>query len=191
MPPLEVMLILPAFCPAVPVEVMLPAAELVIAAPDSVIPPCRDTSAAFTASVPAPEWSASACMFRAPLPATVTVAPALTVMLLLACKVRLTLAAPPVAVARLKAFASVMLLVACSTTLLPAATPAKLPPALTLNTLFRPASSVKACVTSAGGVNPVVFVSTPVDSVMLAGSNSTVPPWPFADPASTWPRKSR
>ena len=122
----------------------------------------------------------------APLPVAVKLA--FTSKLLLATKPKLTLVFP-VAVVRLKSLAIVILPLACSVISLPLPTPAKLPPADTLNTLSTPTSSAKASVLSVPAVNPVVLVSGAVLNTILLGSNSKLPPTPYAAPKSTFPKK--
>ena len=116
-------LIVPAACVSTPAPLMVPA-------PSETGPPV-------------PEKLASAASVSVPVP--LAVMPAVNTMLWPARRLRLTFATP-VAVARLNALATVMSLVASSVTVVPAATPAKLPPALTLKILFRPALSFQASV---------------------------------------------
>ena len=163
---------------APPPLLIVPAATPVRLAPESVIVPPAEAKPALSAKVPVPLLSASATRLIEPVP--VVVIAALIFILLLACKTRLLLA-EPVAVVTLNALLTVILLVACKVIVLPAAIPAKLPvPAVTLNTLVKPASSANASVTSLAAVKPVVLVSAPLLIVMLSGSSSKLPPLPCA-----------
>ncbi len=178
-------LTLPPLPSAAPVVVILPAAVPVTFAPDKFTPPVLVIIAASIVTSPTLLPSASAFMVNAPVPSKVNAVS--TLIFLFASNTKLLLT-EPVAVKTLKALATIISLVAWSVIVLPADIPEKLPPEPTLKTLFKPASSVKACVLSEPAVKPKVFVSLLL-SVIFNGSSNKLPPTPFAALKSTLPKK--